>query len=159
MTITKSKISKVASDIFYLNYKNKYFIRKLNIRQEIYDVKDSIPVLKWKITDDTIKMKGYLLQKAVTTYHNLEITAWFTEDIPISIGPRTFTGLPGLIMKLKMNLLIYEVEKIEFIKKLPLIIPPKQDHTYLTSQQLLIINQKHRKKSSVTRHECATCPK
>ncbi len=158
-TITKNIVSKVASDIFYFNYKNNCYIRKLNIRNEIYDVKDTIPKLNWTIQKDTTKMKGYVLQKATTTYHNLNITAWFTEDVPISAGPRIFTGLPGLIMKLKMNLLIYEIEKITFLKKSPTITPPKQDHTYLTSQQLFTINQKHRVKSSITKHECATCPK
>lgn len=163
-TISKTNITTVEidnriTDIFYINYPKKQYIRKLNIRGTNYDIKDSLPVLKWQILDSIKQMKGYTIQKAVTTYQDIPITAWFTEDIPINAGPRIFQGLPGLIMKLKMNASNYEVEKITYLKKPPKIEIPKPEGTYLTAQQYFEIFKKNRHKSQIIEKKCATCPK
>ena len=146
-------------DIYYINYPKKRYIRKLKMRGENFDVKDSLPRLKWQINDSVSKMKSYTIRKATTTYHNIPITAWFTEDIPVSIGPRIFYGLPGLIMKLKINSLNYEVEKITFLKKSPPISPPKAQGNYLSAEEFLKISKSKRHKSRIIKKECITCPK
>jgi GLPGLI family protein len=145
-------------DIYYLNHKNKYYIRKLDLHGEKFDIKDSIPQLKWTILDEKDKLNGYTIQKATTVYHGISITAWFTEEIPISIGPRIYTGLPGLIMKLEQGFLIYQVEKIEFLKDIPTIIPPKPYRNYLSSHEFLLITKKNKKGSTHVVKKCATCP-
>ncbi len=146
------------TDIYYINYSKNIYIRKLNIRGTNYDIKDSLPVLKWQILDSVQKMKGFTIQKAVTTYQNKPITAWFAEDIPVNTGPRIFQGLPGLIMKLKMGIYNYEVEKITYLKKTPKIQVPNPQSAYLTTQQYFEIFKKNRHKSQIIKHKCATCP-
>ncbi|HFX17778.1 MAG TPA: GLPGLI family protein [Flavobacteriales bacterium] len=160
----QTKINKVVIDsrivdIYYINYPKSKYIRKINLRGENFDIKDHLPQLKWHITDSVSRMHSYIIQKATTTYHNIPITAWFTEDIPVSIGPRIFQGLPGLIMKLKMNSLNYEVEKITFLKKTPPISPPEPKGNYLTAEQFLKTSKSKRHKSRIIKKECATCPK
>ncbi len=147
------------TDIYYINYPKKQYIRKLNIRGTNYDIKDGLPKLKWQILDSVKQMKGYTIQKAVTNYQDLHITAWFTEDIPVDVGPRNFQGLPGLILKLKMGSYNYEVEKITFLKKPPKVQMPKPNGNYLTAQQYYEIFKKNRHKSQIIKHKCATCPK
>ena len=55
----------------------------------------------WDITTDTTSIKGYLCNKATTSFRGREYTAWFTLDIPINDGPWKFHGLPGLILKVE----------------------------------------------------------
>ena len=33
----------------------------------------------------------------------VEVTAWYTPQIPVSMGPSEFWGLPGLILEVNMN--------------------------------------------------------
>lgn len=55
----------------------------------------------WEITDDTTSIKGYLCNKATTSFRGRDYSAWFALDIPINDGPWKFYGLPGLILKVE----------------------------------------------------------
>ena len=146
-------------DDYYINYKKKYYINKKLFFGSLINIKDTLPVLKWQILDSIKQMKGYTIQKAVTTYHDIPITAWFTEDIPINAGPRNFQGLPGLIMKLKIEQANYEVEKVQFYKKhLPLKMPDAVPNYISEDQFYRMINQ-NKYKSKIIEKKCATCPK
>ena len=58
--------------------------------------------LKWEISkDSTVQKSGYKCQFATTTYGGRSWEAWFTLDIPISLGPYKFHGLPGLIVEIQ----------------------------------------------------------
>ena len=58
------------------------------------------PALNWEIQKDTMTIKGYSCQKALTTYGGRQWSAWFSTDVPLSMGPYKFNGLPGLILKI-----------------------------------------------------------
>lgn len=66
--------------------------------------------IKWKITEETKVINGYKTQKATAESYNTDgrgdwdygdAIAWFTQDIPLPIGPERYYGLPGLIVKLE----------------------------------------------------------
>ncbi len=42
---------------------------------------------------------GYPCKKASCRFRGRDWNVWFTEEIPISQGPRKFAGLPGMILK------------------------------------------------------------
>lgn len=52
----------------------------------------------WKITSETKNINGYLCKKAYGKYGEKNIIAWYTEKVPITEGPYTFKGLPGLVL-------------------------------------------------------------
>ena len=147
-------------DIYYINYPKRYYIRKLKTRGKVYDIKDSLPDLQWTILPETKKLNKYTLQKAQAKYKGTTVTAWFSEDIPVAIGPKIFIGLPGLIMELKMNKLNYKVEKIDFVNNLPAIRPPEPDAEYIDSKTY---DEKVLKKIPRGFHKlekkCSNCPK
>lgn len=89
------------------------------------------PNYNWLITKDTKTIKGYLCKKA--TCNSIEVkpddpayfgqvTAWFTEEIPIPAGPDRYCGLPGLILEIEYEDSIKKtsVEAISFNEKLKL---------------------------------------
>jgi GLPGLI family protein len=55
----------------------------------------------WEITAKTDTILGLACIQALTRYGGRNYQVWFSPEIPISDGPWTFRGLPGLILKVK----------------------------------------------------------
>lgn len=89
---------KMSSVTHYVFAQDKTYttLERANNRSFSYEGK---PDLKWEIFPDTMNIKGYSCQKAALLYGGRKWTAWFAADIPLSMGPYKFIGLPGLILK------------------------------------------------------------
>jgi GLPGLI family protein len=97
----------------------KYF--PLNIKGTLLDtifVKDKARVIKWEIKNEFKKINIYNCQKAVGKFRGREYFAWFTLDIPVSLGPWKLNGLPGLILEANdsKNMFHFQAVKISFYK-------------------------------------------
>ncbi len=115
------------SGILYKNIKEKRFVNKKESFSKEFLIKDSLPIYDWKFLDETKMIGENLCFKATTTKEVsntrmrrprgrvekdtvkndslpktkiIEVTAWYTPDIPINNGPNNFWGLPGLILEL-----------------------------------------------------------
>ncbi|NBA85400.1 GLPGLI family protein [Emticicia sp. CRIBPO] len=76
-----------------------------NVQGRTFTVVDSIRAPKWKVLNELKDIGGYMCMKA-TTYDDVKkqnVTAWFCADIPVSIGPEQYTGLPGLILEISVD--------------------------------------------------------
>ncbi|MFY7935974.1 MAG: GLPGLI family protein [Flavobacterium sp.] len=124
----------IISEGFDLRYKEKMYFKDFkqnkSYNERFTDEKiciiDSIVVQDWIISDETEKILGYQCKKAIYKRNDVEFTAWFTEEIPISDGPFLYSGLPGLILKISskyLDIVAYDVKiKNETIDiKLPFI--------------------------------------
>lgn len=88
----------------------------------------------WKLTNESKIIDGYTCYKATNEYIVVNskgtfkhpVIAWFCPQIPISIGPRGYGGLPGLILELQEWNSVFGVEKIEFSNNVKEIILPKE---------------------------------
>ncbi len=71
----------------------------------VYQVEDSIRAPKWKVMNKIKDIQGHICMMAVTedTIKKQSITAWFADDIPASVGPGLYFGLPGAILELEVN--------------------------------------------------------
>ncbi len=71
----------------------------------VYHIEDSIRAPKWKIMNKIKDIQGHICMMAVTedTVKKQSITAWFADDIPVSVGPGFYFGLPGAILELEIN--------------------------------------------------------
>jgi GLPGLI family protein len=70
------------------------------------------------ISQDTI-ISGYACKKATVHYAGREWSAWYNPEIPVTVGPYKFHGLPGLIMLLRdsenvFSFVVKEVKKGDF---------------------------------------------
>jgi GLPGLI family protein len=82
-----------------LNAKTKYSIK--DIWRNMIPLNDSLPVRKWKITDSKRNIGGYMCRKAIWEQNDTtRIYAWYCNEISVSAGPESFTGLPGMILGL-----------------------------------------------------------
>ena len=57
------------------------------------------PSLAWTLTADTLSINGYRCSRAEVTFRGVRWTAWYTEEVPSSVGPWRLRGLPGLIVE------------------------------------------------------------
>jgi GLPGLI family protein len=66
-----------------------------------YVIADSAQDLKWRITDEKRTIAGMECRKAVTiVFDSVYVVAFYTDEIPVSGGPESFSGLPGMILGL-----------------------------------------------------------
>lgn len=96
-----------------------------------YLVKDNLTPEQWELSEETKKVGNYTAQKAsftkivdskrfstgMTEMENvkdtLQVTVWFTPEIPVSHGPENYFGLPGLILEVQNQGRTLICEKIE----------------------------------------------
>lgn len=77
-----------------------------------YFVYDKIPQFKWSIDKETTKkILGYNCFKATSIFRGSPITAFYTEEIPYSVGPFKFFGLPGAILDVRVDNKNYDLWK------------------------------------------------
>jgi GLPGLI family protein len=67
--------------------------------EQTFLVKDTVRRINWKITDETREIAGYKCRRAnAVVMDSIYVVAFYSEEIPVSGGPETFTGLPGMIL-------------------------------------------------------------
>lgn len=76
---------------------------------------------KWKIESSQKQIGDFNCYKATTVrqegQRTVEVTAWFTNDLPYSFGPFGFDGLPGIILELQFSSMVYTASTINLNKK------------------------------------------
>jgi len=71
--------------------------------EDIFLVKDSVRKINWKITDETRDIAGYTCRRAnAIVMDSIYVVAFYSDEIPLSVGPESFTGLPGMILGLAL---------------------------------------------------------
>lgn len=63
-------------------------------------VKDSTRKIIWKITNETREIAGFPCRRANgLVLDSVYVVAFYTDKIPVSGGPESFNGLPGMILE------------------------------------------------------------
>lgn len=63
-------------------------------------ITDTLNNFRWKVTPEHKKVFKYTCTKATLNFRGRNYIAWFTEQVPLPLGPWKFGGLPGLIVKI-----------------------------------------------------------
>jgi len=73
------------------------------VYEDTYLVKDSVRKINWKITDETREIAGYECRRAnAIIMDSIYVVAYYANQIAVSGGPESFTGLPGMILGLAL---------------------------------------------------------
>jgi GLPGLI family protein len=115
----------------YKNIADQSFLEEQDMMGKAYLVKDMLEPVEWVLSEETKKVGNYTVQKAsytrivdskrfstgMTEMENvkdtLQVTVWFTPEIPVAHGPENFFGLPGLILEVQNQGRTLICEKIE----------------------------------------------
>jgi GLPGLI family protein len=99
--IEESKITPLANqfNIVYKDLSTDTLFLEKNIFGKTFNVKDVAREIKWKLTSETRNIAGYDCKRANgVILDSIYIVAFYAKEIPISSGPETFMGLPGMIL-------------------------------------------------------------
>lgn len=83
----------------YTDFASGLFTTKKTVYEEVFLVKDSIRNINWKITNEMRTIAGYECRRAnAIILDSIYVVAFYTDKIPLSGGPESFSGLPGMIL-------------------------------------------------------------
>ncbi|OCX54835.1 GLPGLI family protein [Mucilaginibacter sp. PPCGB 2223] len=74
-------------------------VAQKKVYEETFLLKDSTRRINWKMTSETRDIAGYHCRRAnALIMDSIYVVAFYTDEIPVSGGPESFTGLPGMIL-------------------------------------------------------------
>jgi len=98
--------------------------------EETYLVRDTARKIRWKITDETREIAGYTCRRAnAIILDSIYVVAFYTTQIPVSGGPESFTGLPGMILGVALpheNLSWFATKVTDASLPPAAVVPPKK---------------------------------
>lgn len=75
------------------------FSAQKKVFEETFLVKDSVRKINWKLTSEVRTIAGYECRRAnAIIMDSIYVVAFYTDKIPVSGGPESFRGLPGMIL-------------------------------------------------------------
>ncbi len=91
------------NNLVYTDLATNTGINQKNVFEEFFLIKDSLRKINWKITDETREIAGYTCRRAnALILDSIYVVAFYTIKIPVSGGPESFTGLPGMILQVAL---------------------------------------------------------
>ena len=114
----------------YADYNTDMQIAQKSVFEETFLVKDTVRKFKWKITDETREIAGYTCRRANgIMLDSIYVVAFYTTEIPVSGGPESFNGLPGMILEVALphENLVWVATKVTDSSLPPnTVVPPKK---------------------------------
>jgi GLPGLI family protein len=152
----------------YKDIKNQSFTNQKETFGKQFIIKDNLEPIEWELHSDTKNIGNYTCYKAtyskeveemsMTTFSNIDaknnedeensapkmktITAWYTPQIPVSNGPESYQGLPGLILEISDGDLSILCSKITLNPKKTIEIEEPRKGKEVTQQEYNDIMEK-----------------
>lgn len=71
---------------------------------------EPLPAIDWELTDGKRTIVGYACRRARCTFRGRSYEAWYAPEIAVSCGPWKFGGLPGLILAIRDDAGVLDLE-------------------------------------------------
>lgn len=99
-TSKQLKGSVISREYLYYNWPKGKLSLFAQVFFSHYQIEEDIPNIEWKLLSDSTKdIMGYKCQLAIANFRGRIWYAWYSLDIPVSLGPWKLSGLPGLILE------------------------------------------------------------
>ncbi len=87
----------------YNDFEKSRQIVKVEFMTRFFLIESDITTQAWRPGRNTRKIKGYVCMDATMKMGEESVTAWYTPNIPVTLGPKNYGGLPGLILAVDIN--------------------------------------------------------
>jgi GLPGLI family protein len=118
------------NNTIYSDLDSKTGVFQKKVFDGLFLVKDSTRKIKWKITDETREIAGYTCRRAnALMLDSIYVVAFYTTQIPVSGGPESFNGLPGMILGVALpheNLSWFATKVTDMTLAPNAVVPPKK---------------------------------
>lgn len=71
---------------------------------------EPLPAIDWELTEGERTILGYACRRARCTFRGRSYEAWYAPEIAVSAGPWKFGGLPGLILAIRDDSGVLDLE-------------------------------------------------
>ena len=86
------------------DFATKTYTKKQDLLGKTFLIEDEMSKYNWKLGTDKRKILDHVCMNATTKLDDeSDVVAWFTTEIPASIGPGSYHGLPGMILAIEVN--------------------------------------------------------
>jgi GLPGLI family protein len=87
------------NNVIYSDLSTGLFTTQKKVYEQTFLVKDSVRKINWKLTSEIRTIAGYECRRAnAIILDSIYVVAFYTDKIPVSGGPESFSGLPGMIL-------------------------------------------------------------
>lgn len=93
--------------VYFRDFTNKRLIQNLDFNAKKYTAEFDFNKVNWRLENEEKLIDRYKCYKATYKYKFVNVTAWYCPSLPYSTGPIEYGGLPGLILELQRNKLVY----------------------------------------------------
>ncbi|HVV54629.1 MAG TPA: GLPGLI family protein [Mucilaginibacter sp.] len=118
------------NNTIYSDLTTKAVTAQKKVFEETFLLRDSLRKIKWKITDETREIDGFNCRRANgLMMDSIYVVAFYTTEIPVSGGPESFNGLPGMILEVALphENITWLATKITDMTLAPnVVVPPKK---------------------------------
>lgn len=123
------------NDQIYIDHKKNEIVELRTLADKSFIISDNSFCSGWNVTDETKTILGYKCSKATgnrivnrtsirmvdgqpqrkDVTDTMKLEAWFTKELPASLGPDLYNKLPGTILELNINgnRITFQAVKIE----------------------------------------------
>ena len=151
-----------AGSLVYKNVQTLDLIEQSEIFGKMFLIRDTLDTYDWKLEKGNKLIGSYTCYKAVLDREvvqrsfrseeeggssfdttTISITAWYTPQIPLNIGPDIYWGLPGLIMEINTDRTTILCTKVVLNKDKEITIdPPKKGDKVTRDEYTKIVEDK-----------------
>jgi GLPGLI family protein len=99
LTISRLGEQPAENNTVYIDLPSKNFVSEKQVFEKKFVIADSIPKIRWKLTEDRKTIAGFECRRAnALIMDSVYVVAFYTDAIPTTGGPELFSGLPGMIL-------------------------------------------------------------
>lgn len=124
------RIERQGDGVLYKNLKENKMLIETDLYEKEFLISDALTKYEWKLEPETKKVGNYTCHKATAIIKakskeeseeaillgaitkDTKLSVWYTPEIPVSNGPSSFWGLPGLILEANDGFTTYLCSKI-----------------------------------------------
>lgn len=103
---------------------------------------EPLPDCGWELADGERTILGYACRRATCTFRGRNYEAWYAPDIAVSAGPWKFGGLPGLILAIRDDAGVLDLEATGVEQRVEPIRMTKRNFMKTNRNKYLDLKQK-----------------
>ena len=116
---------------YYKDLKTKNYINQKEFLSKQFIIRDKLKTINWQKENEIKTIGKYTCFKATAKIpkenslrkgETTTVVAWYTIDIPVQEGPGKYWGLPGLILEVQTEDVVFICTKIDLNKKDNIVI-------------------------------------